>query len=231
MAQSCCNPFDIPGHTWSSRKKNLRPVTAWMYERAPHITIGMKICDICRKKLSKELLDATQSVSSQLDPPTSPSSQATESDPLFFHGSEAVSSLNVCLAEIGETPFSKSRARSKTYCGQKVKKIIEALQRTITTGAPIDDGTEMIQQLKGKFWETKKRSEQVQVLIVLPKSWLVKKYVQQEFGVSKYLAQQSKKLVEESGILSLPGPSHGPSRHQKQFSLFLASMNLMTSVV
>ena len=68
----------------------------------------------------------------------------------------------------------------------------------------------MIQQLKEKFQETKRRSEQVQVLTVLPKSWSVKK-VQQEFGVSEYLARQSKKLVEERGILSLPGPSRGPS--------------------
>ena len=39
------------------------------------------------------------------------SSQATESDP---YGSEPVSSnsFNVCLAEIGETPFSKSRAKT-----------------------------------------------------------------------------------------------------------------------
>ena len=48
------------------------------------------------------------------------------------------------------------------------------------------------------------------MLTVLPKSWLVKK-VQQKFGVSEYLARQSKKLVEESRILSLPGPSRGPS--------------------
>ena len=210
MVQSCCNLFDIPGHSWSSRRKNLRPVTVWMCERAPHITIGMKICDTCRKKLSKESPDVTKSVISELDPPTPPSSQATESDPLFSHGSEVVSSLNVCLSEISETPFSQSRAQSKTYFGQKVKKITEVLQRTVITETPIDDVTEMIQQLKEKFWETKRRSEQVQVLTVLPKTWSVKK-VQQKFGVSEYLARQSKKLVEERGILSLPGPSHGPS--------------------
>ena len=102
MAQSCCKPFDIPGHTWSSHRKNLRPVTAWMCEIAPHITIGMKICDTCRKKLSKESLDVTESATSELDPPTPPSSQAADSDPLFSHGSEAVSSINVCLAEISE---------------------------------------------------------------------------------------------------------------------------------
>ena len=54
---------------------------------------------------------------------------------LILYGSEVVSLLNVCLAEIGETPFSKSRARSKTYCGQEVKKITDALQRTVITGA------------------------------------------------------------------------------------------------
>ena len=114
------------------------------------------------------------------------------------------------LAEIGEIPYSQSKARSKNYSRQKVKKITEALQRTVITGAPIDDGTEMIQQLKEKFQETKKRNEQIQVLTVLPKSWSVKK-IQQEFGVSEYLARQSKKLVEERGILSLPDPLRGPS--------------------
>ena len=90
--------------------------------------------------LSKESSDATESVTSELDPPTLPSSQATESDPLFSYSSEVVSSLNVCLVEIGETPFSQSRAQSKTYCRQKVKKITEALQCTIITGARTDDG-------------------------------------------------------------------------------------------
>ena len=50
---------------------------------------------------------------SLIDPPTLPSSQTTESDPLFFHSSEAVSLLNLCLADIGETPFSQSRAYSQ----------------------------------------------------------------------------------------------------------------------
>ena len=85
----------------------------------------------------------------------------------------------------------------------------------------------MIQQLKEKFRETKRRSEQVQVLTVLPNSWSVKK-VQQEFGVSEYLARQSKKLVEERGILSLPGPSHGPSLPPETVVI---STNLTTSVV
>ena len=199
MAQSCCNPFDIPGHTWSSHRKNLSPVIAWICERAPHISIGLKICDTCRKKLSKELQDVTEPILSEPDPPSPPSSQATESDPLSSSASEAASSLNTYLAEIGETPYSQSKAHSKNYSRQV--KITEALQHPVITGVPIDDGTEMIQQLKEKFQETKKRNEQIQVLTVLPKSWSVKK-IQQEIGVSEYLAWQSKKLVEERGILT-----------------------------
>lgn len=141
MSQSCCNPFDIPGYAWSSRRKNVRPVTAWMCERAPHISIGSKICDTCRKKLSKEPVPESQVVTepiiSELDPhspPGSPSPQAEEPDPSFSHNPTAVTSLNTCLADIGETPFSQSRARSKTYSRQKVKKITEALQRTVSQG-------------------------------------------------------------------------------------------------
>ena len=73
----------------------------------------MKICDACRKKLSKDSYHAIESVTSELNPPTPTSSQATESDPQFCHGSETVYSFNVCLGEIGKTPFSKSRAKRK----------------------------------------------------------------------------------------------------------------------
>ena len=138
--------------------------------------------DTCRKRLCKESQDV-----SEPDPPRPTSSLATESDLLFYNASEAASSLNMYLAEVGETPYSQNKAYSKSYSRQKVKKITEALQRTVITGAPIDDGTDMIEQLKEKFQETNKRSERVQVHTVLPKSWSVKK-MQQEFGDSEYLA-------------------------------------------
>ena len=105
MAQSCCNPFDIPG-------QNLGHVTAWTCERAPHLSIGSKICDTCSKKLSKELQDVTEPILSKSDPHSPPSSQATESDPLFSSTSEAASSLNMYLAEICETLYSQSKAKT-----------------------------------------------------------------------------------------------------------------------
>ena len=124
MAHSCCNPFDIPGHAWSSRKKNLRLVTAWMCESAPHVSIGSRICDTCRKKLSKE---PPVLIPEPLIPePDSPSPDAEETE-VYFQTPAAVSSLNKCLAEIGETPYSQSKARAKKYSRQKVKKITEAM--------------------------------------------------------------------------------------------------------
>ena len=43
----------------------------------------------------------------------------------------------------------------------QVKKITEAMQRMVIPGEPIDDGTEMVQQLKEKFQSTTKRNEQL----------------------------------------------------------------------
>ena len=194
-------------------------------ERAPQISIGSKICD-CWKKLSKES-HVSEPLFSELDPPSppsppsSPSPEAKEHEPLHYQTSVAVSSLNKCLAELGETPYSQRRARAKSYPREKVKKITEAMQRMVTLGEPIDDGTEMVQQLKEKFQSTTKRNEQLQVLTVLPKSWSVKK-IQQEFGVSIYMARKSKKLVEEKGILSLPDPVRRPSLLQETVDIVCA---------
>ena len=122
--------------------------------------------------------------------------------------------LNICLADIGETPYCHTKARGKKYSRQKVEKITEAMKRTIISREITDDGSEMIQQLKEKFQSTAERSEQLQILTVLPKSWSLKK-IQQELGVSNYMARKSKDLVKEKGVLSHPGPKPGPSLPQE----------------
>lgn len=197
MADSCCNPFDIPGHGWSSRKKRLRPVQAWMCERAPHISTGSKICDNCRKKLSKESpsISETDSLPLECESPIQ-SDYPPEEDECYIQRSEAVFTLNKCLADIGETPFSHTKAQGKKYSRQKVEKITQAMKHTFISVETTDDGAEMIQQLKDKFRSTSQRSEQLQVLTVLPQSWSVKK-IQHEFGVTNYMARKSKELVKE----------------------------------
>ena len=120
-----------------------------MCERAPQSSIGSQICDTCRKKLSKE-------PPVLIPEPDSPSSEAED-----VHSPEAVASLNMCLADIGETPYSHIKARGKKYSRQKVENITEAMKRTIIIGETIDDGSDMIQQLKEKFRSTAQRSEQL----------------------------------------------------------------------
>ena len=201
MAYSCCNPFSIPGHESSSRKRSLRTVQSWMCEKAPHISVDSKICDSCRKKLAKEI---------PIPEPSLTSPEESDSDN-YIHTEGAVTALNTCLTELGETPYSQSKAHGRAYTQRKVEKITEALKRTgIACEAATDDGKEIIQQLKEKFQSTTSSIEQLQILTILPKSWSVRK-IETEFHVSNYMARQSKKLVKEKGVLSLSDPKRGPS--------------------
>ena len=170
-----------------------------MCQKAP-IAMGGKICDSCRKKLAKEPT-ASMAVPSVLSSSGSEAEEAKQ-----YREEKAISSMNKCFEDIGETPFSRRKARRKDYSRQQIEKLSKALQDTEIR----DDGSEMLQQLKEKFEVTTKKSEKLQVLTVLPKSWSPKQ-IQQEFGVTLYMARKSKELVKEKGILSLPGPKPGHS--------------------
>ena len=78
------------------------------------------------------------------------------------------------------------------------------------TPTEIDNDSEIIEQLKEKFHLSTDRSQKVQILTVLPKSWSIRK-VEEEFGVSNYMAHKAKDLVKDQGILSSPNPKHGSS--------------------
>jgi hypothetical protein len=53
-----------------------------------------------------------------------------------------------------------------------------------------------------------RKKEKVQILMVLPKSWSIRK-IQQEFKTSNYMVRTSKKLMAEKGILSSPNVKRG----------------------
>ena len=122
------------------------------------------------------------------------------------------------LSEIGETPSSKSERHNPKRVEDKVEKLTEAMMglfiddTTVSKTGQNDEG-EIILQLKEKFQITK-RSEQLQILTVLPRSW-TRKQIQSEFGVSDYMARKYKQLVLEKGILSSPDPSLVPHCHLK----------------
>ena len=114
--------------------------------------------------------------------------------------------LNQCLDTIGKSPFTKRKLQGKKYSKQKVEKITKMMEKAVIGDIKSDD-SEIIQQLKEKF-PTAGRSEKIQILTVLPKSWSIRK-VQEEFGVSDFMARKAKQLVEEKGVLSTPDPKPG----------------------
>ena len=124
---------------------------------------------------------------------------------------ESLKTINQCLSAIGETPIVKKKLQQTKYPREKMKKIRTAVKKLIApTMEPgdVDDESEIIMQLKEKFQGTSERSEKVQILTVLPRSWSIRQ-VQEEFGASNYMARKAKELVKQKGILSTPNPRHG----------------------
>ena len=193
----CCNPFNKVGH--SSKKKNLRPVLPWMIEKFPFLVPEAKICDSCRKQLTVESNPDNDS--------------GDEIDSSYVCQQESLKSINHCLQAIGETPVSKKKLVQASYPKEKLNKIKVAAAKAILpslTPTEIDNDSEIIEQLKEKFHSSTDRSQKVQILTVLPKSWSIRK-VEEEFGVSNYMARKAKDLVKDQGILSSPNPKHGSS--------------------
>ena len=106
-------------------------------------------------------------------------------DEPYVDVSEAMAAVNQYLSKIGETPWSKCECHNIEHVEDKIEKITEAMMRLFidaTVGKSWqNDESEIILQLKEKFQTTIKRSEQLQILTVLPRSW-TRKQIQSEFG-------------------------------------------------
>ena len=61
-------------------------------------------------------------------------------------------------------------------------------------------------------------SEKLTIFTILPKSWSVAKMMS-EFGVTKYMANSAKKLVENKGVLSSPNSKAGKTLSQDTLEL------------
>ena len=203
----CCNPFNKVGH--SSKKKNLRPVLPWMIEKFPFLVPEAKICDSCRKQLAVESNPVNDS--------------DDEIDSSYVCQQESLKSINQCLQAIGETPVSKKKLVQASYPKEKLNKIKVAAAKAILpsmTPTEIDNDSEIIEQLKEKFHSSTDRSQKVQILTVLPKSWSIRK-AEEEFAASNYMARKAKDLVKDQEILSPPNPKHGSSHYHKQLTISL----------
>ncbi len=103
--------------------------------------------------------------------------------------------VNQCFVDLGETPITKRKLRSKKYSERK----LELLMTKFMTGEQHGE-CEILQQLKERFHSISQNSVIVQILTILPKSWSIRR-IQTEFGTSNFLAKQ---LVKDKGVLSSP---------------------------
>lgn len=69
--------------------------------------------------------------------------------------------------------------------------------------AKLSWGEEILLQLKEKFPECVDSNEKYRILTTLPKSWSSYR-IQQEFNVSRYMAERAKKLQTEQGVMTIP---------------------------
>ena len=153
-----------------------------MCEHPQHnLSVESRICDNCRKQLAKTVSTHEDS-SSGSSTPSIPSPLPVELSEV--ERLESLQLVSKCLEDMGETPLTKRKVRSKKYSRDKVSRITALMEKAAITGEQAGDDREIVEQLKEKFHSTTERSVQVQVLTVLPMSWSIEK-IQAEFGAWK----------------------------------------------
>lgn len=214
----CCNPFNRDRH-WVA--KNLRKVTSWMIKLNDSIKDGMKICTSCRLELSKiKTYSSSDSDSNINDEPmaknVNPEPGCSKEDSNYMDVDTGLDYLNASLTSIGESPVVKTKTKTnKKYCKEKLEKVtlrlsetyFQSIQEKESKDLSDNSQTEIIDQLKEKF-AVGSKSEKLQILTVLPKSWSCAR-MEHEFSISNYMARKAKKLLEEKGVLSTPDPKPG----------------------
>ena len=114
------------------------------------------------------------------------------------------------------TPFTKRKLRFNETEGRK-DPLNDTKKAVIGDTDSENDEVEIITQLKRKC-STAERSEKIQILAVLPKSWSIRR-IEKEFGVSNFMARKAKQLVGEKGIRSIPDPEPGRTLPQSTVDL------------
>lgn len=217
----CCNPYKETIHSKSGK---LRNVTSWMCSLGLNMQMGMKICDGCRIKLSKD--GSSKSRQHEFEEVSLPSTSASEN---FTDPDTSLDFLNKSLELVGESPIKKKRLERQSYAKRKFQKVKTCIQENFLSNSndfqkESDDQSEIVKQLKEKFSQTKKRSEKIMILTLLPASWSQKK-IQNEFGATDYMVRTVKKLVNEKGILSTPNPKPGKTLDEKTFKAVIDFYN------
>lgn len=136
-----------------------------------------------------------------------PSEASEASETVIPLDQESKKNLYSHLSEVfiilGLAPIDKSKMRTKAYQEDRLSQFNKKLCDVFFTKVPPpnNDGDQIIEQLKEKFNDSD-RNTRIKVLSVLPKDWSVSKIHNLFDGyASRYLIEQTKKLVEKQGIL------------------------------
>lgn len=204
----CFNPFNKPNH--SHARKGLRHVSSWMCDLIPGTPELSKVCDSCRKQLTKlknekhrEISTGTSNIHEE-----SQSDTEIEEAPIdmpFSNESDALSSLNSSLIDMGESPVDKKRIQSKIYSTEKANRISVAVKRKLLVNACSDDENddsqdEFFTHVKKVYNSFTSRKKKLQLLTLMPDSWSVRK-VMQEFSAPNYLVRQAKTLLKKGRLV------------------------------
>ena len=215
LQRSCCDPFNKHQCkvTKSLRTVSIDKAKELTLTTGRHIKPGEKLCPSCRK------YDTSQ------EPEQSYGHSASDTDieDVDLH----LSQLNDSITSIGCTPVKLHAmpVRSKiSYAKRKIatatteiqKKVSKAIQVPLNLVVNEGDATEcdgcndltkLVTELKIKC-STASRQEKIKMVTLAPPSWSQQK-VSHEFGVTRHVVKQARKLKKSCGILAYPQKKHG----------------------
>ena len=85
----------------------------------------------------------------------------------------AIPAINQTFDAIGKTPLDPKRVKLKSYGERKLRQLQAGVRETLQMNKPKDNFEEILSQLKVKFKDAT-RSEKIQILTILPKSWSIR---------------------------------------------------------
>ena len=84
----------------------------------------------------------------------------------------AIPAINQTFDAIGKTPLDPNRVKLKSYGERKLRQLQAGVRETLHINKPKDDFEEILSQLKVSFKDAT-RSDKIQILTILPKSWSI----------------------------------------------------------
>ena len=202
MNKFCCNPFNKSGHR--SKKIKVLKLTgvSKRYMNELNIQYGEEaefICPKCKIDLSQQANALKQMQPQSESEMTIEQNVSSDSEADIPMVNMSLSPLNEAITTLGETPIKKRKLRSEKYRKEKKGKVMSAIATIFDEGSDnecsqaddVDDGKQMIEQLKRKFNLATTFPEKYLILSVLPQSWSIRK-ISEQFQTSFYIARRSK---------------------------------------